>query len=197
MHGELQERDGAQGDRAHQTSQLEQVEAVGQAVERAETFDRAHGADQAGPSSAMGIGPRMTEVTAPAMTVHQLQPDPTLARLEYGIAWYDREGARNQQASSRVKASVLIAAATMPLFVGLGAPPFVVGGLAVVIVLLEGLQQLHQYERLGLRYRSIAESLKREKFLFLAGAHPYNGESGVIPLLAERVEVLVAQEHPR
>jgi hypothetical protein len=145
----------------------------------------------------MSVGPKMAEVPQAATSVHQLQPDPTLARLEYAIAWYDREGARNERAYSRVKAAVFVAAGTMPLFVGLGAPPVIVGGLAVVIALLEALQQLHQYERREIRYRTIAESLKREKFLFLAGAQPYNGESGVIPLLAERVEVLVAQEHPR
>jgi len=202
MHEELQQRDGAQSDGAHQTAQLEQAEVLEKAVERAETVGRPHWTDPTRLTAAVGVGPKTAEGPQPATpqsstAVHQLRPDPTLARLEYGIAWYDREGARNEKAYSRVKAAVLVAAATMPLFMGLGAPPFVTGGLAVIIVLLEALQHLHQYERLGTRYRAIAESLKHEKYLFLAGAHPYGGDEGVVPLLAERVESLVAQEHPR
>ncbi|HLZ23716.1 MAG TPA: hypothetical protein VKQ30_16520 [Ktedonobacterales bacterium] len=40
--------------------------------------------------------------------------------------------------------------------------------------------------------------LKHEKYLFLAGAPPYRvAEADRLPLLAERVESLVSQEHAK
>ena len=64
-----------------------------------------------------------------------------------------------------------------------------------MIVILEGLQQLQQYQQNWTTYRSTCERLKHEKFLFLSHAGPYAGVSNLESLLAERVEGLVSQEH--
>ena len=63
-----------------------------------------------------------------------------------------------------------------------------------LIVVLEGLQQLQQYQQNWITYRSTCERLKHEKFLFAARAGPY-ASSEPEALLAERVESLVSQEH--
>lgn len=47
------------------------------------------------------------------------------------------------------------------------------------------------------KYRSSCEALRHEKFLYIAGAGPYRGldpEDGRLAL-AERVEMLISQEH--
>jgi hypothetical protein len=65
--------------------------------------------------------------------------------------------------------------------------------LAVLIV--EGLQQLNQYESNWLGYRSTCEALRHEKYLFLAAAGPYTKMEQPLVLLAERIEPLLSQEH--
>ena len=60
---------------------------------------------------------------------------------------------------------------------------------------LEGLQQLQQYQQNWTTYRSTAERLKHEKYLYLAQAGPFAGAERPEAMLAERVEGLVSQEH--
>ena len=64
-----------------------------------------------------------------------------------------------------------------------------------MIVVLEGLQQLEQYQQNWTTYRATCEQLKHEQFLFMAGAGPYGPAPNPEALLAERVESLVSQEH--
>jgi hypothetical protein len=61
------------------------------------------------------------------------------------------------------------------------------GGLAAVIVVLEGAQHLYQLHEHRISYRSTAEALKHERYLYLARAGPYTGEDRHRQL-AERIE---------
>ena len=72
---------------------------------------------------------------------------------------------------------------------------WLVGGGGALIVVLEGIQQLQQYQQNWTTYRSTCERLKHEKFLFLGRAGPYAEVPNPESLLAERVESLVSQEH--
>jgi hypothetical protein len=63
--------------------------------------------------------------------------------------------------------------------------------------MLEGFQHLNQYENNWITYRSTCESLQHEKFLFLAGAGPYEVADDAHILLAERIESRISQEHAR
>jgi Protein of unknown function (DUF4231) len=85
-------------------------------------------------------------------------------------------------------------AAAIPVAAGASAPAWLVGGAGALIVVLEGLQQLQQYQQNWITYRSTCERLKHEKFLFAARAGPY-ASSEPEALLAERVESLVSQKH--
>ena len=75
-----------------------------------------------------------------------------------------------------------------------GASAAVAGALGAVIVVLEGLQQLFQFQQNWISYRTTAEALKHEKFLYLASAGPYREADSPDATLAERVESLVSQE---
>jgi hypothetical protein len=123
--------------------------------------------------------------------------DPTMERLEDQIRWYDSKSRTNQQWFKGLKGVVIFAAALIPLMAGIGAPAWVTGGLGVLIALLEGLQQLNQHQANWISYRSTCETLKHEKFLYLAGAGPYAGASDSHVLLAERIESLISQEHAK
>jgi hypothetical protein len=76
-----------------------------------------------------------------------------------------------------------------------GVDPNVIGGGGALIVVVEGLQQLQQYQQKWTTYRSTCERLKHDKYLYLAQAGPYTKAPRPEALLAERVEGLVSQEH--
>jgi Protein of unknown function (DUF4231) len=69
--------------------------------------------------------------------------------------------------------------------------------MGATIALLEGLQQLNQYHQNWITYRSTAEALKHEKYLFLSTAGPYAAASDPKAMLAEHIESLVSQEHAK
>lgn len=128
----------------------------------------------------------------------QVNPaDATKARLDDQIAWYDARSGYCQRMFKGLKLLTVATAALIPLFAGLGAPPWATGGLGALVVLLEGAQQLNQYQANWIAYRSTAESLKHEKYLHQALAGPYADAANADNLLAERVEGLVSQEHAK
>lgn len=73
---------------------------------------------------------------------------------------------------------------------------WVTGGLAAVIVVLESVQHLYQFQEHWITYRSTAQALKHERYLYLAKAGPYVGEDRHRQL-AERLEGLISQEHAK
>jgi Protein of unknown function (DUF4231) len=123
--------------------------------------------------------------------------EPTLRRLEDQIAWYDGKSGENQRRFKLLKGVQLIAAATIPVAATLGAHPAVAATLGASIVVVEGFQQLNQYQQNWTLYRSNAEALKHEKFLFLARAGPYAHTEDGRALLADRIEGLISQEHAK
>jgi hypothetical protein len=125
----------------------------------------------------------------------RLSVSPAWARLEDQIAWYDRKSSENQRWFKRLKILQIVTAAAIPVAAGISAPAWLVGGAGALIVVLEGLQQLQQYQQNWTTYRSTCERLKHEKFLFAAHAGPYARVEDPEARLAERVEGLVSQEH--
>jgi hypothetical protein len=82
----------------------------------------------------------------------------------------------------------------VPLAAAVKAPPWLTGGAGVLIILIEAMQQMNQYHNNWIAFRSTAESLKHEKYLYAATAGPYATSEVPLRLLAERVESLVSQE---
>jgi hypothetical protein len=116
-------------------------------------------------------------------------------RLEDQLAWYEAKSRHHSRWFQSLKVGQLVVAAAIPAVAAAGASAGVAGALGAVVVVMEGLQQLFQFQQNWIAYRGTAEALKREKFLFLAGAGPYAQPDGRDRLLAERVENLVSQEH--
>ncbi len=123
--------------------------------------------------------------------------DPTVRRLEDQIEWYDRKSGENQRRFKLLKGSQLVAAAAIPVAATFGAHPAVAATLGAMIVVVEGFQQLNQYQQNWTLYRSNAEALKHEKYLFLARSGPYAKLDDGRALLADRIEGLISQEHAK
>jgi hypothetical protein len=134
-----------------------------------------------------------------------LPEGPTFNRLQDQIDWYGAKSSKAQRAFKRIKIIEILAAALIP-FLGSLTVVFkslkdnvalVTGALGVLITILEGVLHLNQYQENWTNYRSTAEALKHEKYLYLGEAGPYAkaNTSDADALLAERVEALVSQEH--
>jgi phospholipase/lecithinase/hemolysin len=136
-------------------------------------------------------------VTAPSAAAEGLDPAAAAARqrLEDQIAWYDGKSRHNQRWFKRLKVGQIVTAAAIPVAAGASAPSWLLGGAGALIVVLEGLQQLQQYQQNWSAYRSTCERLKHERHLYAAAAGPYASAARPGALLAERVEGLVSQEH--
>lgn len=122
---------------------------------------------------------------------------PTLRRLDDQIAWYDAKSRQAQIRFKVLKAVVLGVAASIPVVAAFDVPVYVAGILGAIVVFVESVLQAYQYRQNWITYRSTAESLKHEKYLFLARADVYAGSRNPLRLLAERIEGQISQEHAR
>ncbi len=123
----------------------------------------------------------------------------TLDRLDKQIEWYDRRSKLNQLFYKALKTITMASAAAIPVLTtsGVRHGSGLAAALGVLIALLEGVQQLNQYQANWTTYRSTAEALKHEKYLFLGKAGLYLKADNAHALLAERVETLVSQENAK
>jgi hypothetical protein len=138
-----------------------------------------------------------TSNTTPTEPATDSGNDPIWQRLVDQQTWYSQKSRAARTAFKRIKVTEIVAAAIIPFlsghtFIGGG---YLIGGLGVLITILEGILHLNQYQENWTNYRNTAESLKHEKFLYLAKAGVYAGAPDPRAMLAERVEALISQEN--
>ena len=123
----------------------------------------------------------------------------TLQRLEEQIAWYDRRSSRSRICYKFLKTMTITSAAAIPVLTTARLPHVttVAAALGISIAVLEGIQQLNQYQTNWATYRTTAEALKREKHFYLAQAGPYLKTEDPHALLADRIEAIAMQENSK
>lgn len=137
----------------------------------------------------------ITEITTRQSVGASPGESPAQVRVRDQIAWYDAKSQVNQRWFKRLKICQIVTAAAIPVAAAVSAPVWLIGAGGALIVVLEGLQQLQQYQQNWTTYRATCERLKHEQFLFMAHAGPYGAAPNPDAVLAERVESLVSQEH--
>lgn len=123
-------------------------------------------------------------------------------RLEDQISWYDRKSLANQRTFKRLRVTEIIAAALIPFLSGITVSKpelmiygtIIVGVLGMGIAVIAGVLSLGQHQEHWIEYRTVCESLKKEKFLFETGVEPYSGDDA-FRLLVQRVETLISKEN--
>jgi len=119
-------------------------------------------------------------------------------RLSDQIGWYDRKSSTNQRWFKRLRFAEIVAAATIPFlsgFAGNSLPiKIAIGTLGVFVAVIASLLGLLQLQERWIEYRGTAESLRREKFLFLTQTEPYD-KNDAFHLLVQRVEALLSKEN--
>ena len=79
-------------------------------------------------------------------------------RLEDQISWYDRKSGDSQRRYKWLKLLEIAVAASLPVVAAVHSPVWVTGGLAALIVVLEAVQHLYQFQEHWITYRSTAEA---------------------------------------
>jgi hypothetical protein len=126
------------------------------------------------------------------------EPDSGYLRLEQQIEWYDQKSGSAQRWFKRVKFCEFVLSGAVPITALISN-----GGLTAAIgagaVILEGLQQLNQWQHNWITYRSTCEALRHEKYSYLARSASYDGmnDDQAYKTLVERVESLVSTEHAK
>jgi len=120
-------------------------------------------------------------------------------RLEPQIDWYDTKSASNKLANTIAKIVEIVCAAVIPFLAGYAQAgskliSVAIGVLGVVVATSAGISAVLKFQEQWLKYRTTAESLKKEKYLFQTKVEPYDGENA-LETLVQRVETLVSQEN--
>lgn len=125
------------------------------------------------------------------------EPNSDYPRLEQQIRWYDQKSQSAQKWFKRTKLIEFICGAMVPPAALVCGP--VAAGLSAVVIVLEGLQHLNQWQHNWITYRSTCEMLRHEKYSYLARSGGYEGmnDDEAKRQLVENVEGLVSTEHAK
>ena len=72
----------------------------------------------------------------------------------------------------------------------------VVAGIGALIAIIGGIISLYKFQENWIQYRTVSESLKHQKYLFLTKTYPYNTDDAT-HVLVETVENLISQENSK
>ena len=118
-------------------------------------------------------------------------------RLDHQINWYSKKSASNQTAYKRLRLIEIIAASSIPLLAGYSQKSeyigITIGVIGLIVAVIAGIVSLYRFQENWNEYRASAESLKQEKYLYLARVEPYDGDQA-FELLVHRVEALLKSE---
>lgn len=130
-----------------------------------------------------------------AMTPDQYVTD----RIESQIRWYSEKSQWNQRWFKRMRIVEMVFATSIPFLVGHITPEtswlkIVVGLLGVCVALISTLVSLYKFQENWIEYRTTAEGLKHEKYLFLTQSPPYDSADGFQAMVG-RIESLISKEN--
>jgi hypothetical protein len=120
-----------------------------------------------------------------------------MTRLEDQIRWYDAKSRSCQIKFKLLKGLEIFSAVAITLAGSSEMKGHITAYLGALVLVVEAIEHLNQYQQNWISYRSTCEALKHEKYLFLAVAGPYSTAAEPIKLLAERVEALISREHAK
>ena len=119
-------------------------------------------------------------------------------RVDDQISWYDRKSLSAQRWFKRLRGAEIICAAAIPVLAGFSGFHFptspIMGILGAAVVIIAAFVSLNQYQEKWIQYRTICESLRHEKYLFLTHTEPYDADNP-FPLFVQRIESLISKEN--
>lgn len=128
-------------------------------------------------------------------------------RLDDQIKWYSKKSTSYKKRHMFIEIAIIISSATIPILTLLhyyfnSSAFFLFRDSDLMIALLgfftsviAGYSKLNKLQENWLNYREISETLKHEKFLYLACAGPYSNCENAFSLLVERCENIISHEN--
>jgi hypothetical protein len=119
------------------------------------------------------------------------------SRVVDQINWYDKKSVINKSWFLSLKISEILVALFIPFLSAYISNydnhlNIVVGILGIIVAAIAGTITLVKFQEKWIEYRTVAESLKLEKFLFLAKAGPYKDSEEPFQFFVERFESLIS-----
>lgn len=108
--------------------------------------------------------------------------------------WYDKAATRTRLTYQVLKMAALVAGAAVTLLAAISAPAAVTAGIAAVIVIVEGAQQMFQFHANWISYRGSAELLRQQAFLYVADVKPYADQATRRERLAAVLKTVTTKE---
>lgn len=126
-----------------------------------------------------------------------MSPEEYIAqRVDEQAAWYGRRSRQAQWSFRALRWIEIVGATLIPLIAGFAPATWsqpATAALGAVVALCAALVGFGRYYERWIEYRSMRESLKREKFLFLTRATPYRIDDAFAAFV-ERIEDVLAKE---
>ncbi len=118
------------------------------------------------------------------------------------ITWYDKGSAKNKSRFLFLKVSEIVLSLCVPFLAAYINSPdsplkIIVGVLGIAVAAIAGIITLIKFQENWIEYRTVAESLKLEKFLFITRSGPYKNHNDAFPLFVERFESLISTSTKR
>jgi hypothetical protein len=124
----------------------------------------------------------------------------TNERVEDQINWYDKRSGDYQRLFKRLRIGQIIGASIIPFLTGFADGnlyiQIAVGALGVLVAVLSAIDGLLKPQQLWLEYRTTAETLKHQKFLYQTGTAPYH-EDNAFNVFVENFENIISKENSR
>lgn len=119
-------------------------------------------------------------------------------RVENQLNFFEKKSALNKKYYQYAKISQLVAAALLPFFSifisEFGWTKYLVALLGTLVTILEGVLAIGKYHEKWVTYRTTAENLRQEKFLFLMKAGSYADE-GAEQQFVNKIELILGKEN--
>jgi hypothetical protein len=119
-------------------------------------------------------------------------------RVDSQIEWFSTRSGSNQARFKQLRLAEIILASVIPLLTAYAdkALPLkvIAGAVGVLVAIIAGTLALYKYQENWIHYRTNAETLTREKMLFLTRSGPYAGD-GTFQEFVKRIESILGSEN--
>ena len=127
--------------------------------------------------------------------------DYVVNRVNDQINWYDKKSMLSQKKYKFFTFVTILCSALTPIIANLVIPDYtyklVVSILGVVVTLSQAIINMSKYNEQWIEYRTVCETLKQEKYMFIANAGVYRDHSDYETFIyfTERIESIISQEN--
>ena len=130
------------------------------------------------------------------------QEDYIEQRVDNQLHWYSAKSMINKKMHLGTRGLVIIFSAFIPFAAGFSETHpdhlylnYLIGVLGMLVAIIAGVSALMKYQEKWVKYRSTAEALNREKYMFMTLSGNYQDEKDPFHLLVTRVENIIALEN--